>query len=893
MTHQILENPRSQGTLPAQPGSEERPLDYHLTLPNYEATPLLSLPEVAERLGVAKVYLKDESWRLGLPSFKMLGASWATAFAIREAWVEQGVSVQSLDDLRRAVENPSAKRLVAATDGNHGRGVARMAKYLGMQCLIFVPRGLARSRIRGIQSEGAKVKIVNGSYDDAIARSAEEANDNTLVVSDTSWEGYQDIPRQVTVGYSTLFAEIDDSLRAEGLPDADVVVLQAGVGSFAAAGMIHYRSGGRGHPPRTIVAEPLSANCLYRSCEAGKLTEAPPPHPSTMAGLNCGLPSQLTWPVLDQSVDVFCGITDDHTYDAMRLLADNGVVAGESGAAGLGALLAVVAGGNQAEREALGLGPDATVLLVNTEGATDPLNYKRVVGVKPEVVAGSRKRRRDKNSVVELGTLEPQSAATTDQSKSTGLREWNKEMTSQSSTIEVQHVNAIPTNERHGKARDLFPVWFSANLNVGNAFFGALAVILGNNLFWAVVAVVLGNLAGAIFMSLHSIQGAKLGVPQLIQSRGQFGFFGALLPIFLAACLYLGFFATTAVIAGQNLSAAIPAMSLPVSIVLVSILSLVLALVGYKAIHVAAKWAMWPLAVAVVVVTAASLTYGGLDFDPAGFQTGPFLSALGIIATFLLTYAPYVSDYSRYLPVETEAKDAFNWTFWGAFLGTTWTMLLGVFLAVQFSSEDMAAATSELFGGGWIVAVILVITAIAVAGNNSLNLYGGMLNLITAGTSFVEVKASKAVRFTMLLPTFIAGTLIALFASAEFSGNVAIFLSFLLLGFVPWGAINLIDYYWVRKGAYDVEAFFKPRGIYFSDKKTWTAGGINWQAFIAYFVGIAVALPFMNNGLVVGFATSYFGDADLSWIPGLIVTGLLYLALTSRNSRAVESSKGA
>jgi purine-cytosine permease-like protein len=325
----------------------------------------------------------------------------------------------------------------------------------------------------------------------------------------------------------------------------------------------------------------------------------------------------------------------------------------------------------------------------------------------------------------------------------------------------------------------------------------------------------------------------------------------------------------------------------------VSLLSLVLALVGYKAIHVVAKWAMWPLAIAVVVVTIASLLYGNLAFDTSGFQVGSFLSALGIIATFLLTYAPYVSDYSRYLPVETQAKDAFNWTFWGAFLGTTWTMLLGVFLAVQFGTEDMAAATSELFGGGWIVWVILFITAIAVAGNNSLNLYGGMLNLITAGTSFGPIKESTAVRLTMLMPTFIAGLVIALFASAEFSGNVAIFLSFLLLGFVPWGAINLIDYYWVRKGEYNVEAFFAPKGIYFSDKKSWTVGGINWKAFIAYFVGIVFALPFMNNGLVVGFATPYFGDADLSWIPGLIVTGLVYLGLTASNFKASSAGRGA
>lgn len=463
--------------------------------------------------------------------------------------------------------------------------------------------------------------------------------------------------------------------------------------------------------------------------------------------------------------------------------------------------------------------------------------------------------------------------------------------TTKSSAIEVQHVNAIPVTERHGKARDLFPVWFSANLNVGNAFFGALAVIVGNNLFWAIIAVILGNLAGAVFMALHSVQGAKLGVPQLIQSRGQFGFYGALLPIALAAFLYLGFFATTAVIGGQALSAAVPSVDLTLAIIIVSGVSLALSLIGYKAIHTAAKWAMWPLAIAVVVVTIASLLHGNLEITVADFQPGPFLTAFGLIATFLLTYAPYVSDYSRYLPADTKPSSAFGWTFSGAFLGTTWTMLLGVLLGTQFNPDDTMASIGELFGGGWIVAIILVVTAVAIGGNNAMNLYGSMLNLITAATSFRTVNASKTTRMWMLMPTFVLGLIIAIFASGEFSANVSIFLSFLLLGFVPWGAVNLIDYYWVRKGEYQVEEFFNPRGIYYSDKATWTVRGINWQAFIAYFVGIACALPFMNNGVIKGPATALFGDADLSWIPGLIVTGAVYLILTARNRRVTSDSR--
>jgi len=463
------------------------------------------------------------------------------------------------------------------------------------------------------------------------------------------------------------------------------------------------------------------------------------------------------------------------------------------------------------------------------------------------------------------------------------------ETTTKSSAIEAHHVDVISPADRHGTAKDLFPVWFSANLNVGNAFFGALAVIVGNNLFWAIVAVVLGNVAGAVFMALHSIQGAKLGVPQLIQSRGQFGFYGALLPIALAAFLYLGFFATTAVIGGQSLSAALPGVDLPISIVIVSVVSLVLSLVGYRAIHVAARWAMWPLAIAVVVVTIASLVHGGFTVTMSGFEAGPFFTAFGLIATFLLTYAPYVSDYSRYLPENTKPRSAFNWTFAGAFLGTTWTMLLGVLLASQFDPNDTMASIGSLFGGGWVVAIILIVTAVAIGGNNALNLYGSMLNLITAVTSFRDIPASTKTRVFMLLPTFGLGLLIALTASADFSANVGNFLSFLLLGFVPWGAVNLIDYYLVRKGEYKVQEFFNRRGVYYEDRRTWTYFGINWQAVVSYFVGVASALPFVNNGWFKGVATSAVGGADLSWIPGLIVTGVVYLLLTGRNRRPEDA----
>lgn len=356
------------------------PLERHRTLPGYAPTALRAVPELAERLGVRQVLVKDESERLGLPSFKILGASWASMHAVA-AWLSVDPAALTLEAARDALRTQRVT-LVAATDGNHGRGVARMAALLGAASIILVPEGTARARIEAIASEGARVEVVQGTYDDAIAASAALAGPETLVVSDTSWPGYASVPRAVVEGYSTMFHEIDDEIARTGLLTPTVVALQAGVGAFAAAGLRHYRGPARPAAPspvRTVVVEPSTANCLMASARVGRLTEVPGPHRSTMVGLNCGLPSELVWPIVRAGTDLFVAIDDGWTDEAMRALAAVGVVAGESGAASLGALLAATP--DEHLRRAAGLDRNASVLLVNTEGATDPENYADVVGM--------------------------------------------------------------------------------------------------------------------------------------------------------------------------------------------------------------------------------------------------------------------------------------------------------------------------------------------------------------------------------------------------------------------------------------------------------------------------------------------------------------------------------
>ncbi len=377
---QVFLNPAAVPVVPLAGFTPEsrRPMSTHQALPGYAPTPLRDCPDLAGELGVAKVWVKDESSRLGLPSFKILGASWATLDAISTHWIPSQSQALDLASLRTALSVRPGLGLAAATDGNHGRGVARMAALLGVRCQILVPAGTASARISAIAGEGAQVRVVDGSYDDAVAAAARLADDRTLVVSDTSWPGYEQTPRAVVDGYSTMFFEIDDQLERIGQPQPTLVAFQAGVGAFAAAGLRHYRSrpaGGRA--VRTVIVEPTSANCLMASARAGALTSVPGPHLSSMAGLNCGLPSELVWPIIAAGTDTFVAVEDADAEQAMRLYAGSGIVAGESGAASLAGLLALTA--DPATAAAAGLSSQSRVLLINTEGATDPDNYRAVV----------------------------------------------------------------------------------------------------------------------------------------------------------------------------------------------------------------------------------------------------------------------------------------------------------------------------------------------------------------------------------------------------------------------------------------------------------------------------------------------------------------------------------
>jgi diaminopropionate ammonia-lyase len=382
-----LVNPDAQEVL-GGPAPDRAPLAFHRRMPGYVETPLVDAPGIAEALGVGKVWVKDESARLGLPAFKVLGASWAVYKALEERLPGGAFGIwETVEELKERLEPLRPLDLVAATDGNHGRALARVAGILGLGARIFVPEDMVAARREAIAGEGAEVVVVKGTYDEAVERSYEEAGERSLVVSDMSWPGYERIPSWVIEGYSTMLWEIDDELERRGEAGPDLVVVQVGVGAFAAAVTRHFRVPQRSRQPKLVGVEPAEAACLLESVAAGRIVSVPGPHDSIMAGLNCGRPSLVAWPTVSRGIDVLVAVDDGPVREAMRLTAASGIVSGETGAAGLGGLFELLRRGGESPdqeenaRRALGVGGESRVLLFNCEGATDPDRYRELVGV--------------------------------------------------------------------------------------------------------------------------------------------------------------------------------------------------------------------------------------------------------------------------------------------------------------------------------------------------------------------------------------------------------------------------------------------------------------------------------------------------------------------------------
>lgn len=363
---------------------------FHETVPEYRATPLVRLDALADKLGVKRIYVKDESKRFGLNAFKGLGGIYAvTKVLCRELGLD--IKKVSFYDLKTPERRDAIKDTVfiTATDGNHGRGVAWAASQYGCKSYIYMTKGTAQSRVDAIKAAGAEEVIVTDmNYDDTVRLAAKLAEENGWqLTQDTAWEGYEEIPEWITQGYTTMGAEILDQLRLDGIIRPTHLFLQAGVGSYAGGILGYFANRFGGHPPVTAIVEPVNVACVFESALAGdgKPHAVPGIQETIMAGLNCGEPCLTTWEILRDFASFYAACPDYVTAKGMRTLAaplgnDTRIISGESGAVGLGLLALLMERNDLSEiRRMMDLNEESVVLLISTEGDTDPIGYYDVV----------------------------------------------------------------------------------------------------------------------------------------------------------------------------------------------------------------------------------------------------------------------------------------------------------------------------------------------------------------------------------------------------------------------------------------------------------------------------------------------------------------------------------
>lgn len=442
--------------------------------------------------------------------------------------------------------------------------------------------------------------------------------------------------------------------------------------------------------------------------------------------------------------------------------------------------------------------------------------------------------------------------------------------------IERHSIDVIPAAERYGTPRNQFTLWFGANMQITAIVDGALAVVFGADALWAIIGLLIGNLVGGVVMALHSAQGPRLGLPQMISSRAQFGVYGAAVPLVLVIIMYLGFAATGTVLAGQAVNQILSVDAPVVGIVTFGVLTAVVATLGYRYIH-----AMGRVATVVGIigftylmirlVTSYDLTalVGQKPFDWV-----TFLLAVSLAAGWQLTFGPYVADYSRYLPQDTRESATFHSTLWGSVIGSQWSMTLGALVASlplvngKGFLDNQVGFLGELAGGGLVAILIYLVIVVGKLTVNCLNAYGGFMTMLTTVSAFTRTRRISPVVRAVYIGSFLTvSVLIALLASADFLGNFRNFVLTLLMVFTPWSAINLVDYYLVSKERVDIPALYEPEGRY---------GRWNVVALTCYALGIVAQIPFLAQALYTGPITKALGGADVSWIVGLLLTAAVY-----------------
>ncbi|MEN5091057.1 cytosine permease [Pseudomonas protegens] len=440
--------------------------------------------------------------------------------------------------------------------------------------------------------------------------------------------------------------------------------------------------------------------------------------------------------------------------------------------------------------------------------------------------------------------------------------------------IETRSIDYVPRHERHGKVWHQGPFWFTGNFVLTTMVTGFTGAALGLNLHYAILAIVIGVCLGTFCMAFHANQGPRMGLPQMIQSRAQFGLRGAIVPFTAVVFVYIGFNVFNVILATDAINTVIPGARAPWYTLMIA-LAVLIAVVGHDLLHTVQRWLTYVMISVFAVLTVSALLTLQADSalaDPH-FSWSAFLIQLSAAAGYQISYSVYVSDYSRYLPHQTPSRQVIFWTYLGAAGSALWLMSLGAFLASALPSPDAIASVREvgnrLIPGFGTFTVLIAVPALV--GIMAVNCYGAMLTGISAVDGFKSIKPNLKSRVTGILLVAVVIFLIAMNIPESYLGSFNTFVLLMLYFLVPWTAVNLADFYLVRKGRYAISHIFNPAGIY----GRWSSAGL-----LAYFLGLLAMVPFMSLSFYQGPLSQALGGADIAFVIGLAVAGLVYWALT-------------
>ncbi|MET9318775.1 cytosine permease [Streptomyces sp. NPDC003038] len=451
-------------------------------------------------------------------------------------------------------------------------------------------------------------------------------------------------------------------------------------------------------------------------------------------------------------------------------------------------------------------------------------------------------------------------------------------------SLSIQHV---PFSERHGKLWKQGPFWFQGNFQPFTLSLGFIGPGMGLSVGWTVLASALGLLVGTFFMAFHASQGPQLGLPQMIQSRGQFGYRGVIVPLAATLFTFVGFNVVDTIIIGNGLQSVFGWDATVVGIA-ITVVAVVLAVYGHDWLHRAFQVLFWCSAPCWLVLSAGILTGqvtgsagGGADGGGGGFTLVAFMVQFTAAAGYNISYAPYVSDYSRYLPRDTPTPGIIASVFGGAAGSPMWLIPIGAWMAATLGVNDPLAgirtAGDQVVSG--LGAVLTLLSVLALVATMGLNAYSGMLTVLTGIDSVRPLRPGRRARVLTISGLAFVWCAVGLSVSADFStalGNALLLMLYLL---IPWTAVNLVDYFFVRRGRYAITHLLRPEGIY----GTWA-----WRGLLAYGVGLVLMVPFMVVGPFTGPVAEALGGVDVAFVVGLAVSGLLYYALTRRLDLSAE-----